>query len=100
MPFQLGGLSHHGATGHLGVPCPDSGRALENKPQLPWHDRRCHISLPSECQLRLVKRRSQLMMALQFKSIEISRWPILEKGAARKFSEATGQLPRTRAMGR
>lgn len=73
MPFQLGGLSHHGATGHLGVPCPDSGRALENKPQLPWHDRRRHISLPSECQLRQVKRRSQLMMALQFKSIEISR---------------------------
>lgn len=73
MPFQLGGLSHHGATGHLSVPHPDSGRAPENRPQLPRHDCRCCISLPSECRLRLVKRRSQLMMALQFKSIEVLR---------------------------
>lgn len=51
-------------------------------------------------QLRLVKGRSQMVMALGFEHIGASRQPCLVKGVARKFSEATGQLPRTRAVGR
>lgn len=96
--FQRGRLSNQGSTGHLGVPPPDLGRAPGNTPQRPWNDCRCCVSLPSECQVGREKKPTGDGSVVQaYRSLEAAL-PL--KGTARRFSKATGQLPRTRAMGK
>lgn len=90
--FQLGGLNYQGPNGHLCVPPPDLGRAPGNRP---WNDNRCCISFPGECQVGGGKKPTGDGPEVQaYRGLQAA---LPRKGAARRFSKATGQLPRTGA---